>query len=85
MLEITCPCCGPRVVGEFSYLGEIVERPEPATADLSSWRRYLYEHENQPGPVRERWMHSSGCGTTLKLVRHQVTNEIAALGATGEA
>ena len=83
MLEISCPCCGPRVVGEFTYLGELTARPQPSTADIGSWRSYLYEHRNEPGPTAERWAHSSGCGIALTLVRHQVSNEIVPLSAEG--
>jgi sarcosine oxidase, subunit delta len=75
MIELHCPNCGPRVVSEFSYLGETVERPDAAAADLESWRSYLYDHINLPTWTAEQWLHTAGCQGVIRLTRHLATNE----------
>jgi sarcosine oxidase subunit delta len=62
---LECPHCGAREATEFVYGGEVMQRPTgrpPSRRELSS---YLYFRENVPGPQREWWFHSSGCGRWL--------------------
>lgn len=79
MLLITCPHCGPRPSGEFSYRGEIVARPSSDAIEISAWRAYLYERENQAGETTEEWFHLSGCRRFLVVSRHTVTNRITSV------
>jgi len=47
---------GPRNISEFAYGGEV--KPVPAAdAPTPDWADYVYYHDNQPGIVREWWLH----------------------------
>ena len=76
MIELDCPNCGPRNVTEFRYVGERHVRPDPSTADPSTWRTYLYLRANPAGWTDETWLHRSGCRRYLAVERHTVTNEV---------
>ncbi len=82
MLVILCPHCGPRNSDEFSFQGEIVARPGPAS-DQETWRDYLYMRDNVAGWQTERWFHVSGCRRFLNVERHTVTNEIGVVTPVG--
>lgn len=77
MIQLPCPHCGLRNVSEFRHVGEVVPRPDPATATPQDWRAYLYLRSNPAGWTDESWYHGSGCRRFFKLRRHTVTNEIA--------
>ena len=83
MLVILCPHCGPRNSDEFAHHGEIVSRPDVATADPAAWRRYLYLRANTAGWVEERWFHAAGCRRFLLVERHTVSNQIRRVVAFG--
>lgn len=56
MKIMNCPLNGPRNISEFSYGGEV--KPTPAdAAPAQDWADYVYYHDNQPGIVREWWLH----------------------------
>ncbi|MDK9720464.1 MAG: sarcosine oxidase subunit delta [Rhodospirillales bacterium] len=56
MKIMNCPLNGPRNISEFAYGGEV--KPVPAAAAASQdWADYVYYHDNQPGIVREWWLH----------------------------
>jgi heterotetrameric sarcosine oxidase delta subunit len=76
VIQLDCPNCGPRNVAEFRYVGERHVRPDPATADPSTWRAYLYVRANPAGWTDETWLHRSGCRRYLTVERHTVTNEV---------
>ena len=76
MIELPCPHCGLRHAGEFRFLGELVARPDPATAAPAEWRAYLYLRDNPAGWVTETWLHRAGCRKFLTVERHTVTNEV---------
>lgn len=76
MIELDCPNCGRRNVAEFRYVGERHVRPDPSTADPSTWRAYLYLRDNPAGWTDETWLHRSGCRRYLAVERHTVTNEV---------
>ena len=57
MKIIRCPLNGPRNVSEFVCGGEVVEEPDPSTADEDAWADYLFLHDNPAGVVREWWFH----------------------------
>ena len=82
MLLIICPHCGPRNDAEFSYGGEVVARPDPAS-DPATWRRYLYMRRNVAGWQVERWFHVSGCRRFLDLERNTLTNDIRRVSPVG--
>lgn len=78
---ITCPYCGPRDVGEFTYQGDATRtRPDPASSDQQAWNAYVFERPNTAGPHREYWQHSGGCRSHLLVVRDTVTHEILETG-----
>ncbi len=64
VIVLQCPWCGPRNVSEFHSLGEVVDRPDPSTANRWEWRSYLYLRRNPAGRVHERWFHRAGCRRT---------------------
>lgn len=84
MLVIACPHCGPRNSDEFTFNGEVVARPDPAT-DPATWRRYLYMKRNEAGWQSERWFHAAGCRRFLSIERHRTTNEIRSVRDHGAA
>jgi len=57
---LTCPNCGKRPVGEFSFRGEVAPRP-PADADWDEWADHVFMATNRRGPQTEWWLHASGC------------------------
>ncbi len=75
MLLIPCPHCGPRNGDEFSFGGELVERPLMSCTE-ESWRAYLYERHNIAGWQKEQWFHVAGCRRYLEVERNTVSNEI---------
>ena len=93
MFLITCPHCGPRDHGEFSYAGDAtVKRPDPATASAADWAAYIYLRDNPKGPHLELWHHHAGCRAFVRVARDTLTHEIfgtalpgAPLAATGKA
>lgn len=82
MILVPCPYCGRRNASEFRWLGEVRERPDPATATLVQWRHYLYMRRNVAGWSSERWFHHAGCGRYIVILRNTVTNQFAALKDT---
>jgi heterotetrameric sarcosine oxidase delta subunit len=63
-------------------MGEVRERPGPATATIVQWRHYLYMRRNVAGWSTERWFHGAGCGRYFVVDRNTVTNQF---GAVSEA
>jgi sarcosine oxidase subunit delta len=75
---ITCPYCGPRHVGEFTYQGDANRvRPDPAASDPAAWNDYVYQRLNEAGDHREFWQHSGGCRSHLLVVRNTLTHKIS--------
>ncbi len=56
MKIMNCPLNGPRNISEFAYGGEVKPTPAPE-APLQDWADYVYYHANQPGILREWWLH----------------------------
>ena len=69
---LTCPNCGKRPVGEFSFQGEYRRRPSPDDG-FNAWTRYVYFAENKIGRQLESWYHRSGCQRWF-LVRRNTTD-----------
>lgn len=55
-----------------------------ADAGLDAFIAYVYERDNPLGWHLEWWLHSGGCRRLLKVVRHTLTHEIAAVVAAEE-
>ena len=85
MIVLQCPWCGPRNVSEFHSLGEVVERPDPSTANRWEWRTYLYLRRNAAGPVHERWFHRAGCRRYFDAERDTTDNTVLATWRLGPA
>ncbi|BCH05282.1 MULTISPECIES: sarcosine oxidase subunit delta [Mesorhizobium] len=77
MLQIKCPCCGPRDHDEFRYAGDAsVGRPAHTDADFERWYRYVFVRENPAGAHREYWQHVMGCRQWLIVERNTVNHTI---------
>ena len=84
--QLLCPYCGKRAEIEFSYGAEAhVERPQdPAALSDAEWAQYLFMNDNTKGVMRERWVHSHGCGRWFNLARDTLTDEILVVYKVGE-
>jgi heterotetrameric sarcosine oxidase delta subunit len=78
MMMVPCPWCGPRDAGEFRQAGEVIPRPDPASATPAQWRAYLYLRANSRGWATETWYHRMGCRGFITMQRHTETHEIRA-------
>ena len=84
MLRLACPHCGLRDEVEFHYRGDAsVSRPV-ADAPLEAFQAYVYDRGNPAGWHLEWWQHVAGCRQTLKVLRHTVSHEVAAVGLPGD-
>ncbi|MEO1610801.1 MAG: sarcosine oxidase subunit delta [Pseudomonadota bacterium] len=72
-MRINCPCCGLRMVEEFTYLGDaaMMNRPEGGAS-----YEYTYLRDNPAGRHRELWYHEQGCRSWLVVERDTTTHEI---------
>jgi len=84
MLRLACPHCGLRDEVEFHYRGDASVRRPAAEAGGEAFYAYAYERDNPAGWHLEWWQHVAGCRRVLKVLRHTVTHEIAAVGAPSD-
>lgn len=84
MLRIACPHCGPRDEVEFHYRGDASLARPAAEAPGEAFETYVYERGNPAGWHLEWWQHVAGCRQVLKVLRHTVTHEIAAVGGPAD-
>jgi sarcosine oxidase subunit delta len=77
VMHLACPWCGYRNVSEFGYLGELRERPDPATTTPEEWRAYLYLRRNPAGRHDEGWYHRAGCRKYFEAVRDTTDNTVS--------
>ena len=84
MLRIPCPHCGPRDEAEFRYRGDATTRRPAADADREAFASYVFTRSNPAGWHVEWWHHVHGCRRVLKVVRHMLTHDIAAVGQPGD-
>jgi len=77
-MRITCPYCGARDAGEFSYRGAAdLERPDPSGENAEqAFYEYIYLRDNPAGPHAELWYHAGGCRSWLRVVRDTRTHAI---------
>lgn len=80
-MRISCPFCGARDLGEFSYFGDAsVVRPDPAAPDAAQqFFEVFYLRDNPAGLHDELWFHASGCRSWLRVRRNTRTHEIASV------
>jgi heterotetrameric sarcosine oxidase delta subunit len=84
MMQLNCPCCGPRDEVEFVCGGTThIVRP-PLDAGDEAWGAYLFFRDNPKGRHLERWRHAQGCGQWFNLARDTITHEILAVYAITE-
>lgn len=83
MKIMNCPLNGPRNISEFVWGGEVVEEPDPRTSSDATWAEHVFLHDNQPGIVREWWLHAP---TAFWFIaeRNNVTDEILRTYPAGE-
>ena len=84
MLRISCPYCGVRDEAKFRYRGDATVRRPAATADAETFAAYVFDRANPAGWHVEWRYHLHGCRRVLKVARHTVTHEIAAVGLPGD-
>ena len=70
---LTCPNCGKRHVGEFTFRGEYRPRPKPE-ARFDEWTDYVYMARNRKGKQVEWWFHRSGCKRWFLVERDTANN-----------
>jgi methylglutamate dehydrogenase subunit B len=83
---ISCPFCGTRNSGEFTYLGDASPRrpalpPEELDGGAAedAFFDYVYLRDNVAGEMREYWYHGGGCRSWLVAVRNTLTHEFASV------
>lgn len=78
-MRITCPWCGERYLGDFTYQGDAtVERPDiNGECSDEEWHAYVYLRDNPKGWHDEIWHHTNGCRKHFKVRRNVITHEIA--------
>ena len=83
MKIMLCPLNGPRNIYEFVWGGEVVEEPDPRSCSDAEWADYVFLHDNQPGVVREWWLHAP---TAFWFIaeRNTLTDEILRTYAASE-
>jgi heterotetrameric sarcosine oxidase delta subunit len=80
-MRIACPFCGPRELGEFTYLGDAAPTRPAASASQDEFFDYVHGRDNVAGEMQEWWYHGGGCRAWLKLVRNTLTHEISSVEA----
>ena len=78
MLRIDCPYCGRRAQAEFAF-DRALDAILPLDATPRAAVEHLFARDNPKGWSWELWRHTAGCGAWLKLHRHTVTHQIAAV------
>lgn len=88
-MRLTCPYCGERDHGEFTYRGDAAPKrpplrtlarnasalPEPDPAMID----YVHIRENLPGFMRELWQHTGGCRAWVVVERNVTTHAVGAI------
>lgn len=81
---ITCPWCGNRDAGEFTYQGDgNRSRPSLAGTSIDEYNAYVYDRENPAGQHRELWQHTGGCRSHVLVTRDTTNHKIISCKATG--
>ncbi|ANT50425.1 sarcosine oxidase subunit delta [Mesorhizobium amorphae] len=76
-MRITCPFCGERELGEFTYLGDAKPARPAVDAGEDAVFDYVYLRDNVAGAMSEHWYHGGGCRAWLKVTRNTLTHEIS--------
>jgi sarcosine oxidase subunit delta len=72
---LPCPTCGPRPVDEFTWGGELTERPARDSSDRELFEA-LYMRRNVAGAQHEWWFHAAGCREWFTAERDTRTNQV---------
>lgn len=86
MINIECPWCGDRDIGEFAYGGEAhIARPG-FREDMTDheWAEFVFMRSNPKGILAERWVHAAGCRRWFNALRNTATDEFLAIYKVGE-
>jgi heterotetrameric sarcosine oxidase delta subunit len=84
-MRIACPFCGPRELGEFTYLGDASPQRPTADGPEDAFCDYVYLRDNIAGAMTEYWYHGGGCRAWLKVARNTLTHEISSVEPTAGA
>ena len=76
-MRLTCPWCGERDGGEFTYRGDATAIRPPIDNDVvEDHQAYVFDRKNPAGPHREVWHHSGGCRSHMVVTRNTLTHEV---------
>jgi len=78
-MRLTCPNCGARDSGEFSYGGDATRKPpglDNAAAAADLWHDYVYARANPRGVHSEHWQHVHGCRAWVRVERDTLSHEV---------
>jgi len=78
-MRITCPFCGERELGEFTYLGDAKPQRPVADAGEDAVYDYVYMRDNVAGVMAEKWDHGGGCPVWPKGPPTKLTHEISSV------
>lgn len=80
-MRVTCPYCGERDSGEFTYVGDAtVRRPQADVPDAETrFFEAVYLRDNPIGRHVELWYHHLGCHSWLRVTRDTRTHAIFAV------
>jgi len=86
-MRISCPFCGDRSSGEFSYIGAANGwRPANGSGQTPQQEfEAVYLRDNPAGPHEELWYHAYGCRSWLKVTRDTRTHEVIAVRLAKDA
>jgi sarcosine oxidase, subunit delta len=85
MMQLHCPCCGPRAENEFDCGGTTALVRPPLDCSDEAWGHYLFFRDNPRGEHAERWRHTFGCGQWFNVLRDTLTHDVKAVDGTTES
>lgn len=71
--QLTCPNCGKRPVGEFTFRGFFKSRPQQSD-EFEKWAEYIFFNPNRMGKQKEWWYHAAGCQRWFVVERDSTNN-----------
>lgn len=83
-MRLTCPWCGTRDAGEFTYRGDAtVKRPPIDSDSIEDHQHYVFDRRNPAGEHREIWHHAGGCRGHVVVTRNTITHEVVDCAPVG--
>lgn len=83
-MRLTCPWCGERDAGEFTYRGDAtVTRPDIDNTSIADHQAYVFDRENMAGIHHEIWQHTGGCRGHVRVTRNTLTHIVSSCRPVG--